>query len=58
MFTNGHKNDVNAGSDEDDLDFDMWAGQFEFVGPNLINQDRLIEFNQINGVKKPGSNQV
>lgn len=58
MFTNGHMHDINEDSEEDDLDFDMWAGQFEFVGPNGMNEDRFLEFTQSNGVKKPHNNQV
>lgn len=57
MFTNGHKNVTNEESDEDDLDFDMWEGQFEFVGPNVV-QNGWNEFFQTNGFKKPYSNQV
>lgn len=56
MFTNGHVNGTDE-SDEEDLDFDMWEGQFEFVGPNVL-QNGWNEFFQTNGVKKPFSNQV
>lgn len=58
MFTNGHMNGIDEDSEEDDLDFDMWAGQFEFIGQNMMNQDRFIDFNQCNGVKRPPNNQV
>lgn len=55
MFTNGHMNDINEDSEEEDLDFDMWAGQFEFVGPN---DDRFLQFSPNNGIKKPHNDQV
>lgn len=58
MFTNGHTNGVDNDSDEEDLDFDMWEGQFEFVGPNMVNQNKWNDFYQCNDVKKPDSNQV
>lgn len=58
MFTNGHTNGVNENSDEDDLDFDMWEGQFEFVGSNGVHQNGWSDIHQSIGGKKPYSNQV
>lgn len=55
MFANGHTNATSESSDEEDLDFDMWEGQFEFVGPNVL-QNGWNDFYQSNGIKKP--NQV
>lgn len=58
MFSNGHTNGVNEDSDEEDLDFDMWEGQFEFVGSNAVNQNGWNDLSPSNGMKKPYSNQV
>lgn len=58
MFTNGHTNGVNDSSDEEELDFDMWEGQFEFVGSNVVNQNEWNDFYQNNSPKKTNSDQV
>lgn len=54
MFTNGNGNVGNDTSDEEDLDFDMWEGQFEFVGNN-VNSAKWNDFYQSNGVRKQNS---
>lgn len=53
---NGAAEDSDRTDDEsEDLDFDMWEGQFEFVGP--ISDDKKITY-PINGAKKQLNGEV
>lgn len=47
--------DTNDDIEEQELDFDMWEGQFEFVGP--IYNDKKMTY-PINGIKKPLNGEV
>lgn len=48
-MNNGYKDEESV--EIEDLDFDMWEGQFEFVGP-LATDSIIKNFQGTNGFKK------